>query len=475
MPRASRRSGWLNVDELLMLVGWPIGAEAIAGIQLGAARQVPPSRALARHGCPLLVADDHGTPRPVALSPQAERRSTAVLGATGSGKSVVLGHAVLSAIERGHGGFLLDPKGDLLADVLDRIPARHAERIAVLDLGDKSRPPVGVDLFAGGNAELRADTVLTVLRGTYEGWGPQIESILHLGLRTLAEMPGASLRDWPALMMDAAARRAVIGRLSDPILQAQWQMYESLSQSAKVTQVAPALSRVMALIGRPVVRNTLSQSNPKLDIAAVLERRGWVLASVPVGVVGAPAARLCSSCLAYLVWSAVAARAAVPESQRHPLSLVFDEAQAIADLGIGLEDLLEQARGLGAGLTIATQAAGRLPEQLRHALLSNVGTLIAFKTGAAEAAAIARELPGLSADDLLGLGEYEVAARVALGRGAASAVVTGHTEPLPPPIGLAQHVRDRSAQRYGQTAPEPSAHVLTASVDESVGRGRRQS
>jgi hypothetical protein len=476
VPHASRRSGWLSVAECLTVIGWPlIGADAMPGVQR-AARQIPPSRALARHGRPLLVADDHGQPRPVALSAEAATRHIGVLGATGSGKSNVLAAGVISSIEAGLGGFLLDPQGGVVAQVLDRIHLRDAGRIAVLDVADDTRPAVGVDLFGGGDSDLRTDTVLTVLRSTYDGWGPWVESMLRLGLRTLAEMPGRpALTDWGTLFMDAAARQAVVGRLSDPVLLAQWQMYESLSQAAKVTQVAPALSRVMALIGRPVVRNTLSQSNPKLDIAAVLERRGWVLASVPVGVVGAPAARLISSCLSYVAWAAVASRAAIAPEARHPLSLIFDEAQAVADLGIGLEDLLERSRAFNVSVTIATPAAGRLPEQLRHALLSNVGTLVAFKTGAAEAATIARELPGLNADDLLSLGEYEVAARVALGRGAASAVVTGHTEPLPPPIGQAQVIRDRSAQRYGQTTPEPVIEPLRTSVDEVVGRGRRQS
>jgi hypothetical protein len=317
--------------------------------------------------------------------------------------------------------------------------------------------------------------LLTVLRAIYDGWGPRIEGLLRLGLRTLAEMPGASLSDWPTLFMDASVRHRIVSRLSDRLLLAQWQMYEALSEADKVQHMAPALARVMSLIGRPVVRDTLSPADARLDISRVLERRGWVLASVPDGVVGSPAARLVSSCLTYVAWSAVAARAAVPESQRHPLSLVFDEAQAIADLGIGLEDLLERSRAFGTSVTIATQASGRLPEQMRHALLSNVGTLVTFKTGAAEAAHIARELPGLDARDLLCLGEYEVAARVALGRGAASTVVTGHTEPLPVAIGQAQHVRDRSAERYGQTTPEPAIQPFTASVDEAVGRGRRQS
>ncbi len=156
--------------------------------------------------------------------------------------------------------------------------------------------------------------------------------------------------------------------------------------------------------------------------------------------------------------------------------------QALVDLGFGLEELLEQARGLGAGVTIATQATGRLPEPVRTALLSNVATLMSFRAGAEEAKRIARELPGLSALDLQSLQPFEVAARVGTGKGAGSLLVTGHTEPLPPVTGQAELVRRLSAERYGRSREEieaavrdrygQSAEVVDA---EAIGRVGRQS
>src|SRR3712207_8199632 len=55
------------------------------------------------------------------------------------------------------------------------------------------------------------------------------------------------------------------------------------------------------------------------------------------------------------------------------------------------ELLAERARGLGAGLTVATQTLGRLPESTRAALLGNAASLVSFRAGADEAARLDRK------------------------------------------------------------------------------------
>ncbi len=146
----------------------------------------------------------------------------------------------------------------------------------------------------------------------------------------------------------------------------------------------------------------------------------------------------------------------------------------LSALPFGLELLAERARGLGAGLTVAAQTLGRLPDSMRAALLGIVATLITFRAGAEEANRLARELPGLKARDLQSLGRFEVAARIGTGIGSAAAIVTGHTEPLPPTTGQAARIRARSLDLYGVDAVQPAAE---SAVEESgrIGRARRRS
>ena len=71
---------------------------------------------------------------------------THLLGPTGSGKSTVLENLILADINAGLGTLVIDPKGDLVSDLLERIPAhRHAD-VVILD--PTSPTPVGFNPLA---------------------------------------------------------------------------------------------------------------------------------------------------------------------------------------------------------------------------------------------------------------------------------------------------------------------------------------
>jgi hypothetical protein len=210
------------------------------------------------------------------------------------------------------------------------------------------------------------------------------------------------------------------------------------------------MARVLALLSRPRVRAVVASPDPRLDIARLLAERKWLLVSLAPGAIGEAGANLIGAALMYAVWSAIESRVRLAPEHRHPLFIYVDELATIVNgVPFGIELLAERARGLGAGLTVALQTLGRIPEPTRSALTGNLATLVTFRAGAKEAPGLARELPPLTADDLAALGRFEVAARVASGTGAAVSIITGRTEALPPETGMAEAIRDASAERYG--------------------------
>ena len=230
------------------------------------------------------------------------------------------------------------------------------------------------------------------------------------------------------------------------------------------------------------MRAILNQASPRLNIARALQERKLVCVSLAPGVLGEPAAHLLGALVTYLVWSAVEARVTVPPHARRPIFLLMDELQSLTHLPVGMENFFERTRGLGCGVVVATQGLGRLDESTRQSLLTNVGTVLAFKAGSEEATRVARELPGLEANDLMGLGLYECAAKIAATEpGTKSAVLTGRTEPMPPTTGHAAAIRAASAARYGRDPREVEAELrrrLDGSESEApaapIGRAGRQ-
>ncbi len=457
-PCTTRSSGWLSNREILPLLAWPQGVEVTPGVELGG-RQLRAASHLPKAGRKLFVSRSaSGEERPVALDATAARHHMAVIGPSGVGKSVLLTNAILSDIEHGFSGAVIDPKADLIDTILDRVKPEHTDRIVVLDPGDATRPIPGIAVLSGGDPDNRADVLTGTLKAIFgSAWGVRSDFYGRLAIRTLSEIEGASLADMGRLFYEEPYRRAAVAKLRDPFLLASWQAYEGLSDAAKAEHVQAPMARVMALLSRPKVRAVLASPEPKLDIAQLFRERKWLLVSLAPGVLSEAGAALVGSAAMYSIWSAIESRVTTPPEKRFPIFLYVDELATLTNgLPFGFELLAERARGLGAGLTVALQTLGRIGEPTQSALVGNLATMITFRAGAKEAPRLAMELPGLSGGDLQALGRFEVAARVASGSGSAVSVVTGRTEALGPPTGQAEAIRDASARRYGPS-PEPAA------------------
>ncbi len=252
LPRVSRSSGWLNAaEEMLPLLMWPMGEVAIPGVEVGA-RELAVPRGIPREGRVLFVGRDSTGERPVALKVEAARHHVVVAGSTGTGKSTLLAGSALADIRRGYAGVVIDPKGPDLTDaILERVRPQDASRMVMFDPGDDSHSVPAIDALRGGDTDLRADVLVRTLRSIFSEWGIRSEIFGRLGIRTLAEVPGATLADIGRLFAEEPYRRAAIARLRDPFLVSSWQSYEALSPAAQAEVVQAPMARVMALLSRP--------------------------------------------------------------------------------------------------------------------------------------------------------------------------------------------------------------------------------
>src|SRR5580700_6942593 len=63
-----------------------------------------------------------------------------IIGKTGTGKSTLLERMALQDLERGNGFALIDPHGDLVERVADRIPANRLLDVLYLNAADPTQP-----------------------------------------------------------------------------------------------------------------------------------------------------------------------------------------------------------------------------------------------------------------------------------------------------------------------------------------------
>ena len=468
----------LGAGEIVAMVGWPVGEGALPATPSAHPRvlALPPARETQR-AFATGVADQAGERLGISIGDALYH--TVLLGPTGAGKSTALAHLALADIHAGRGVLLIDPKTDLVADILARIPEQRRDDVVVID--PTSSRPVGINPLAraqttrsalsssgggvlggGASPELVADTVLATLKGVFaESWGVRVEQVLAAALVTLARTPGATLVDLPLLLTNAAYRQRLIAASgADPLGTGQfWAAYEALSEAQRQQWVGPVLTRLQPFLIRPHLRATLGQAAPSFDLGEVFTRRRIVLVSLNKGVLGAESARLLGSLLVGQLWPLILARAAVEPSRRHVVSVFIDEVQDYLSLPGSLADALAQARSLGAAFHLAHQYRGQLPAALKAGIDANARNKIIFSLSAADAAELARQAIDLEAADFQLLPRFGVYART-MHHGRENPWCHATTLPPTPPTQDALALRASSQARYGQDAAQVEATLL---------------
>ena len=461
----------LNAQELLGLVGWPLGDDDLPGYAASHPRRLPP--APGSTGMQRVIAD---TPlagsQPLALDARAALHHLHVIGPTGTGKSTLLANLILQDITDGRAVVVIEPKGDLVADVLARIPEDRIDDVVVLDPADSA--PVGLNPLQprpGRSADVAADAVLSVFRQLYgSAIGPRSADILHAGLLTLAARPDASLVMLPLLLTDAGFRRSLTAHIHDPIaLGPFWASYEAWSAPERAAAIAPVMNKLRPLL-RPGVRAVLGQRRPRFQISQVFTERKVLLVPLSRGLLGPEAASIIGSLVVAELWQATLARTSVPAERRHPVSVFIDEVQDYLHISTDLSDAMAQARGLGVGLTLAHQMLGQLPTEMREAVLTNARSRVAFQLGPRDAAQLVHGRSELDAADFTSLGSHQVYASL-FAHGRVTPYAFGLTRPLPPDTTDPNAVRAASRMRFGRSLDEIEAGFAELLTPDPVSTG----
>lgn len=471
----------LGVAEVLPFTAWPVGDQSLPGLPPLHPKLLPPSTGTTGTERVIAMATTTGGSESLALPAKNALHHLHVLGPTGTGKSVLLLNLICADMEAGRAVIVVDPQGDLVTHVLERVPARRRADVVVLDPAD-TQAPVGLNplLTRGQSPEVVADGLLAVFKGLYgDSLGPRSQDVLHASLLTLTHRDDASLVMLPLLLTNAGFRRSLTSKLHDPIaLGPFWQWYEQLSEAERHAVIAPLHNKLRQWLLRPSLRNVLGQRQPKVSMSQVLRERKILLVSLAQGRLGPEGAALLGSIVVSELWRATTGREQLPAGQRHPVMVYLDEFAAFLHLPTDLADALARSRGMGVCYTLAHQFLSQLSPQMRSAVLANARSRVCFQLAPDDATAIARSHPELSAEDFTSLGTYEVYASL-FADGRSTPFASGRTSAPPPALQDADELRALSRASYGEPLDEIEAGfadlTLPSLVDEPpAGRSPRR-
>lgn len=479
------RSPWLwplrlNCSELLALSAWPLGDEELPGQPPLHPKALPPVAGTDGKGRVFANGTLPGFERPLGLRAADALQHAWILGPTGSGKSTLLGRLIEADVRDGRAVVLIEPKGDLVEDVLAHLPASRAKDVVVLDPTDIA--PVGLNPLAGAGRrpELVADNLLAVFRQLYgEAIGPRSADILYAGLLTLAQRPDASLVMLPLLLTNDGFRRSLTANLRDPItLEPFWAQFNAWSEAERAAAIAPVMNKLRPLL-RPSVRAVLGQREPRFQLRQVFTQRKIFLVPLRRGLIGPEAASLIGSLTLAELWQTSQERAGIAANRRHPVMVYVDEVQDYLHLGTDLGEALAQARGYGVGFHLTHQFVAQLPTEMKAAIVSNARTRVGFQLGHADATELAKGHTELVTDDFMALGEFQIYASIFAG-GRVTPYASGKTLAPSMAISNPNDLRRLSREQYGRPLDEIEAgfaELLNNAAPDlgQPGRRRRQS
>jgi hypothetical protein len=453
----------LNLSELVVVSGWPVGTTSSLPVVSAGSRSLLPSKTIPRRGRIHGTATYPGRERPLALSATDSLRHTHVLGPTGTGKSTLLINLIVQDMEAGRGVLVLDPK-DLINDLLDRVPDHRVDDMVVIDPTDLA--PVGLNPLADAHQspDLVADQLLSVFHGLYAAhWGPRTQDILHAALLTLTRVPGSTLASLPLLLADGGFRHRITSQIDDPLaLGPFWASYERWSEAERTTATAPVLNKLRPFLLRPQLRAVIAQTSPRFSLRQLFTERKIVLVNLAKGLLGPESSALLGALLLSQFWQATLSRAAIAPARRHPVIAYLDEFADYLHLGSDLADALGQARGLGVGMVLAHQFLHQLDPALRSAVLANARSRVCFQLTAEDARVFASSGTEPVAEDFTSLAAFECYLQLVAG-GAVQPWCSAATFPLPAPTSRAADIRVTSRAAFGIPATETEA-ALRATI-----------
>jgi hypothetical protein len=461
VPRLERLPYLLTVIEALSATRLPVpGPDGLPGLPALKVRatllpsNLPTQGTLIGEG----VVSVRGRPVPVRIGDSDRMRHAYVVGRTGTGKSTLLQNMALQDIEAGHGVAVIDPHGDLVEAILERMPPHRVQDVVLFDPSDTDRP-IGLNtLNVSGTFEQNMvvsefiGLMYTMFDPNNVGIvGPRFENAVRNAMLTAMAVPGNTLIEVVRILSERSYLKDTLAIIDDPVVKGYWEdIVGNMSDFHKSEVLDYITSKFGRFITDHLIRNIIGQSDNALDFADIMDSGKILLVNLAKGKIGPQNSHFLGLLLVPRLLIAALSRARMGMAQRRLFCLYVDEFHNFTTPAFSV--MLSEARKYGIALTMANQFISQLDNSIRESVFGNVGTLLAFQLGVKDAQFIVPEMyPVFDVDDMVNLPNYHLFAKM-LVKGAAAPQFALRTLPDTRAASseTANAIRELSRQRYGR-------------------------
>jgi len=377
----------------------------------------------------LFVNNHHGQSQPVYIDAEARMRHCFILGQTGTGKTSLMESMILQDIKAGRGVAVIDPHGDMVDSLINRIPRERGKDVIVFDLLDRDRP-VGFNIFDWKTPEER-DLIIDELYRTLDHiydlkqtGGPVFENHFRNMMKLLLgdkHRPGytPTILEFIKCYVDRKFRHWLRDSISDQQVLNFIEEAEDVTGDASLRNISPYVtSKFSRFVNDTTLKRIIGQSRSSIDFEKIMNDGKILFLKLGKGRFGSEVSALLANMIVVRFKFAAMKRGEIPEASRRDFFLYVDEAHNMPQ--DNFTELLSEARKYRLSLILSTQYCsqlgdikGRQQGDLLSSILGNIGTTIMFRTGITDAELLAKGLsPYFKEQDIINLPNFHGYARM---------------------------------------------------------------
>jgi Domain of unknown function DUF87. len=338
----------------------------------------------------------NGIEREITIGEMDIRRHYEIVGQTGTGKSTLIENMVVSAIKNGFGLTFFDPHGSTIDYILKMVPAKYADKIRVVRIGDTENP-VPLNIWESDDYEKEERNINDLCELMADIFDPKREGIVgpryERWLSTFAKASIAFLGRRASLESIAVLSQSKDNmlKLGKVLVKNHRVLFETIKEeygkdnsSEFQNMLGWYLCKFQRLTSVEQLRKTLGAGVDALNFKESIDTDTVTLIDLASPTIGTHAARIVGSLLLMKFWNAVMMR-----ERRDMTHLVFVDEAALFQTN-PMPRMLAESRKFGLGIVLCHQHEGQLTQEIRDALEANSANFSAFRLSPrdAEVAAI---------------------------------------------------------------------------------------
>jgi hypothetical protein len=426
---------------------------------------MPDSEQINENGVDLCRNVHNGLSQPIRLPADDRMRHMFILGQTGTGKSTMMESMVLQDIRAGHGLALIDPHGEMVDNILGKIPADRLDDVIIFDVLDRERP-LGFNLLQWRTLEERdfiIDEIYDTIDQIYdmrETGGPMFETNMRGMMRLL--MGSKLSADYKPTILEFKNcylyedfRKWLFYRNDEEVTKDFIKELERSDGDVSINNISPYVtSKFNRFTNDTTLMNIMGQDETAFNFEEIMAQGKIFLVKLGKGRFGSTVSALLANQLVARFKHAAMKRGEIRPEERRDFYLYVDECHSLP--ASTFTDLLSEARKYRMGLVLATQYAAQLHsenpgENLLSAILGNVGCLTTFRMGQEDAKLLAPSLyPYFNSMDIIGLPNWQGYCRLQIKNNTVAPFsFESVMDKTPYDKKVARKVRDLSRQIYG--------------------------